>query len=95
MQQEAQGIFVQGSLTAQRPRVISNTATTAEVSDCVSDDALEYYKATDGGTATLVPSQPDLPSGGDDGVTIAFTLVSGSWMASSSVSLEYGNCTGY
>ena len=47
----AQGIFVQGSLTAQRPRVISNTATTAEVSDCVSDDALEYYKATDGGTA--------------------------------------------
>jgi len=95
LQYEAQDIVVEGALTAQHPRVISNTGTTAVVSDCVWDGALEYYGSPNGGTPQLDPSQPDLPSGGGDGVRIDFTLVSGKWMASQDASWEYGNCTGY
>jgi len=95
IQFDAQGIIVQGTLTPQHPRVISNTGTTATVSDCVSDSAFEYYKASNGSTPEAVPSQPDWPSGGGDGERIAFALVSGKWMAASVASLEYGNCTGY
>lgn len=95
IQQEAQGIIGKGTFTPEHPTVISNTGTTAVVSDCVWDVAFEYYKASNGGAPELVPSQPDLPSGGGDGERITFTLVSGKWMASSASSLEYGNCTGY
>ena len=95
IQQEAQGIIGKGTFTPEHPKVISNTGTTAVVSDCVWDVAFEYYKASNGGAPELVPSQPDLPSGGGDGERITFTLVSGKWMASSASSLEYGNCTGY
>ena len=95
IQQEAQGIIGKGTFTPEHPKVISNTGTTAVVSDCVWDVAFEYYTASNGGTPELVPSQPDLPSGGGDGERITFTLVSGKWIAASVASLEYGNCTGY
>jgi len=95
IQQESQGIVVEGTNTPEHPRVVSNTGTTAVVSDCLWDDAFEYYRASDGGTPAAVPSQPDWPNGGGDGIRTGFTLVSGKWMASSTISLEYGNCTGY
>ena len=92
IQEEAQGILVTGTFTAQHPEVASNTGTTATVSDCVWDTTVEYYKASNGGTAEVVPNQPGGTQPGGDSVQVAFTLVSGKWVASSEPSAEYKTC---
>jgi hypothetical protein len=95
MQEEAQGIMVEGTIAAQHPRVVSDTGPTAEVSDCEWDATVEYYKPQNGGSAEVVPNQPGGTEPGGDGLEVDFTLVSGKWMASSIVSLEVDNCVGF
>ena len=92
IQEEAHGIVVTGTFAAQHPEVASNTGTTATVSDCVSDTTVEYYKASNGGTAGVVPNQPGGTQPGGDSVQVTFTLVSGKWVASSEPSAEYKTC---
>ena len=93
MQEEAQGIMVTGTFTAEHPVVASNTGTTATVSDCVWDTTVEYYKASNGGTSEVVPNQPGGTQPGGDSVQVAFTLVSEKWLASSDPTVEYKTCT--
>jgi hypothetical protein len=85
----------EGTLTPQHPRVISNTGTTATVSDCLWDATIQYYEASKGGTAEPVPNQPGGTQPEGDGVQVDFTLVSGKWMAAQDASWEAGNCVGY
>jgi len=93
MQEEAQGIMVTGTFTAEHPVVASNTGTTATVSDCVWDTTVEYYKASNGSTSEVVPNQPGGTQPGGDSVQVAFTLVSEKWLASSDPTVEYKTCT--
>jgi hypothetical protein len=95
MQAEAQGIMVEGTIASQHPRVVSDTGSTAEVSDCEWDATVEYYKPQNGGSAEVVPNQPGGTQPGGDGLELEFTLVSGKWMASSTISLEVDNCAGF
>jgi hypothetical protein len=95
IQEDAQGIFVKGTFTPEHPRVVSNSGTATTVSDCVWDATGEYYRASNGGTPEAVPNQPGGTQPEGDGVQVAFTLVSGKWMASGEPSDEVGNCTGF
>ena len=94
LQFDAQGIVVEGTLTPQHPRVISNTGTTAVVSDCVWDAAVQYYKASNGATPEPVPGQADGTQPTGDGWHVTLTFVAGKWMVSDGTT-EAGNCTGY
>ena len=94
-QDYAQGIVVEGTFTPEHPRVVSNSGTSATVSDCLWDATVEYYKASSGGTAEPVPNQPGGTQPEGDGFQAVFTLVSGKWMASAGLSDEAGNCTGF
>jgi len=95
IQQDTEGIIVEGTFAPEHPRVVSNNGTTAEVSDCVWDTTVQYYEASNGGTPEAVPNQPGGTQAGGDGLQVTFTLLGGKWMASAAPSTEVGNCTGY
>ena len=95
IQQDTEGIIVEGTFAPEHPRVVSNNGTTAEVSDCVWDTTVQYYEASNGGTQEAVPNQPGGTQAGGDGLQVTFTLFGGKWMASAAPSTEVGNCTGY
>jgi hypothetical protein len=94
MQLEAQDIMVQGTLTPEHPRVISNTGATAVVSDCVWDAAIQYYKPVDGASPDAVPDQPNGANVAGDGWRVTLTVVGAKWMVSDGTT-EYGTCAGY
>ena len=86
--------MVEGTFTPEHPRVVSNSGTTATVSDCVWDATVEYYKASDGGTPEAVPNQP----GGTQPKEMASRWPSRLSRASGwprRAQLEVDNCTGY
>jgi hypothetical protein len=90
---ENQGIVVTGTQTSLDPKVVSESGTTAVVSDCVWDTTVQYYGAHNGFTAEPVPDQPGGTQPGGDATTATLTLVSGKWMVAN-VTQEVDSCSG-
>ena len=89
LQFEEQGIVVRGTLTPEDPRVVSDTGTSATVSDCVWDTTVEYEKATN----QAVPNQAGGTQPGGDGYSATLVLVSGKWLVSDETA-EVKTCAG-